>query len=390
MTEAMGGPPPVRAAGASLLERSVGIIAEAQTPSGAILAAPAFPVYRYCWFRDASFAAYAMDRAGRHDVSRRFFDWGRDVIDRHAPRIESALRRRAAGIAVTDDELLHCRYAPDGSEGTEEWGNFQMDGYGSFLWALAHHVRRTGAPIAPYGQTTALLVRYVEALWDEPQYDCWEEAPGRYTSTAACLYGGLRAIAPLLDGPDGKRARATAERIRAATLREGVRGGRLVKEFARGGIDASLLFCLVPFGIVDATDPIAPATVAAIERELLNGGLHRFPEDTFYGGGPWIVLTAWLGWWYARIGRLADARALLAWIESHVRADGALPEQVQDSLLAPAYLEIWKGRWGPPACPLIWSHAMYVVLREELEADPPRGPGVAAEREGTRRGRNEP
>lgn len=348
-----------------LVRASVAIIEAAQTPSGAILAAPTFPVYRYCWFRDASFAAHALDLVGRHEASARFFSWGDEVVARYAPHLEDALRRHAEGVRVPSETLLHCRYTAAGEEGAERWGNFQMDGYGSFLWALAYHLERLGRSVGPFRDTVSLLIRYIEAFWEFPQYDCWEEEEGRYPATLACLYGGLRAAARLVPS-EAMRALAVAERIRARVLTDGVRGGRLVKQFGRDGIDASLLWCIVPFGLVDMDGPIAHATVSAVEQQLLQGGVHRFPEDTYYGGGAWIVLTAWLGWWYQRVGRRREAHELLEWIEAQAGADGDLPEQVQQSLLAPAYLEVWKGRWGPPASPLVWSHAMYLVLHDAV------------------------
>lgn len=365
-----------------LRTRSIGIIEAAQRPSGAIIASPTFPTYRYCWFRDSSFVAYAMGRVGRHEVSARFFDWSRATVERRAARVEEALRRRAAGEQVRADDLLHCRYAIDGSAGTEAWGNFQMDGYGALLWALAEHGRLSGREIAPYVDTARLLARYIAAFWELPQYDCWEERPDRYVATLACLYGGLQAVAPLLPAGEAEATAVTAEAIRRRVLTEGVSEGRLAKTLGGGGIDASLLWCVVPFGLVAVDDPIARTTVAAIERLLLRCGLHRFPEDTYYGGGAWILLTAWLGWYYALAGRVADAARLRDWIASQADPDGGLPEQVQDELLAPAFYEIWVDRWGPPAVPLVWSHAMYLVLDEELNArsSPEAGRAVVAER----------
>lgn len=351
-----------------LRERSIDVIAAAQHSSGAILASPAFPTYRYCWFRDASFTAYAMDRVGRYDVSGRFFAWARETIGRRATVLEAALARRARGEDVAVGDLLHCRYELDGSEGSEDWGNFQMDGYGALLWALSEHGRITRAGVGPYLGTIRLLVRYIEAFWELPQYDCWEERPGRYPATLACLFGGLRAAAAHLPSAEAECAEKCAQRIRELVLSDGVRGGHLVKSLRGDAIDASLLWCVIPFGLVDPEGVTARTTVRELERQLLREGLHRFREDTYYGGGAWVLLTAWLGWYYARSGRPADAERLMRWIEAQADPRGHLPEQVQNGLFAPAYLDTWVDRWGPPAIPLIWSHAMYLVLDEELKA----------------------
>jgi GH15 family glucan-1,4-alpha-glucosidase len=78
------------------------------------------------------------------------------------------------------------------------------------------------------------------------------------------------------------------------------------------------------------------------------------------------LLAAWLGWYYAEVGNRGRATALLHWIEAQADLKGDLPEQVSGHLLAPAYHSQWEARWGPVAHPLLWSHAMYVVLHHAL------------------------
>ena len=88
--------------------------------------------------------------------------------------------------------------------------------------------------------------------------------------------------------------------------------------------------------------------------------MHRHLDDTYYGGGEWLLLTALLG--LAEPDRAEDC---LAWIAAHATADGLLPEQSQDHLLAPERYEPWVAKWGPPPSPLLWSHAMFLTLAEE-------------------------
>jgi GH15 family glucan-1,4-alpha-glucosidase len=45
---------------------------------------------------------------------------------------------------------------------------------------------------------------------------------------------------------------------------------------------------------------------------------------------------------------------------------GQLPEQVPATLIDPNYYQPWVRDWGPPASPLLWSHAMYVILAKKL------------------------
>jgi len=67
---------------------------------------------------------------------------------------------------------------------------------------------------------------------------------------------------------------------------------------------------------------------------------------------------------------MAGARDLLAWIEAQATPDGALPEQVSEHLLHPERHAEWERRWGKVACPLLWSHAMYLVVASLLEKRP--------------------
>ena len=61
-----------------------------------------------------------------------------------------------------------------------------------------------------------------------------------------------------------------------------------------------------------------------------------------------------------------EQRTRLAWIEAHAAPNGDLPEQVQDNLLRPERYQPWVEKWGTPASPLLWSHAMYLRLHHAL------------------------
>ena len=78
------------------------------------------------------------------------------------------------------------------------------------------------------------------------------------------------------------------------------------------------------------------------------------------------MLTAWLGWYYARLGDAARARRLLEWVEAQAGAQGGLPEQTSVHLNQPAYLNEWHQRWGESARPLLWSHAAYIILQRAI------------------------
>lgn len=353
----------------NLFQHSVDLILAHQAPSGAYVASPNFDTYAYSWFRDGSFIAHAMDRAGQHASAAQFHRWAGGVLARYAPKIDQLIDRQQRGEAITAREQMHTRFTLDGHESDADWTNFQLDGYGTWLWALADHLRRTG-DAGLYGELRpqiVLLARYLHAFWQTPCYDCWEEFDDKvHTATLAALYGGLRAISvydPALE------THALADEVRGFVLDNCVVEGHLVKFIGNPAVDASLIGAATPYQLLPADDPRMAATIAKIEADLLRGGgICRYLADTYYGGGAWLLLTAWLGWHYAEIGNHARAAELRDWVASQATAESALPEQVSHDLLAPEYYEGWVERWGPIASPLLWSHAMYIILDSAINS----------------------
>ena len=355
---------------APLARRSVAVIRANQATTGAYLASPNFPVYRYSWFRDGAFIADAMSRAGHAASAEAFFRWCAGVLEARAEKIDMLIERHRAGQVIGAEEFLHARYTVDGKEAAQEWWNFQLDGYGTWVWALAAHLRRTKTTnLDAYRGGIILSVRYLVELWNEPSYDWWEENVGqRHTSTLAAIYAGLVEVAGWSQLPADLREAAgtTAEAIRQTVLAHARHDGHLAKWLGGDAVDASLLACAIPFGLLQPDDPIMAGTIAAIEAQLAHGGVHRYLGDTYYGGGEWPLLSAFLGWHYARVRRTKDAQAQLDWIVKHATPAWDLPEQVDDHLLAPNARQGWIDRWGPVATPLLWSHAMFLTLALEL------------------------
>jgi GH15 family glucan-1,4-alpha-glucosidase len=133
-----------------------------------------------------------------------------------------------------------------------------------------------------------------------------------------------------------------------------------------GAIDGSCLLVLGPYGPFSEDDALVAGTLAAVERTLVvDGGVHRYLEDEYYGGGLWVVLAGALAQVLAP-NEPDLAERVLAWIEAQADEDGALPEQVETHLRRPASRAAWVERWGSPARPLLWSHAMYLLGLEAL------------------------
>ena len=352
----------------TLFQRSIEIILDNQSSTGAYLASPNFPTYHYCWFRDGAFIAYAMNLVGQHESAARFHNWAAAAVNARADIVERAVAKAGRGEPLTGGDFLHTRYALSGGDavGGEEWPNFQLDGFGAWLWGMGEHLRSSGLGLpAEWRQAAGLVADYLSALWWLPCYDCWEEFPDRvHPHTLAAIYGGLQAHAQFA-GVDHDSFLKT---IKKFLYERAVAEGHFVKFVGSAEVDSSLIGLAIPYRVVDPNDPLMRNTVERIERDLRRGGgLHRYAADAYYGGGEWILLTAWLGWYYAEVGEWEKAEAALHWIE--MQADSALQlrEQVPQTLNDPTYYAPWRERWGNIANPLLWSHAKYIILSLALQ-----------------------
>jgi GH15 family glucan-1,4-alpha-glucosidase len=128
----------------NLHHQSIATILAHQHPGGAYLASPSFSTYAFSWLRDGSFIAHAMDRVGQHASAAAFHRWAGTVLRRHDAKLAALVARGRAGERIPLGEQMHTRFTVDGAESDAEWTNFQLDGYGTWLWALADHLRFTG------------------------------------------------------------------------------------------------------------------------------------------------------------------------------------------------------------------------------------------------------
>jgi GH15 family glucan-1,4-alpha-glucosidase len=358
-----------------LIQRSKDIIKLNQHARGGYVACPLFPNYVYSWLRDGTFIAYSMDVMGEHESSALFYNWVHGVVVSKKAQVQALIHKQHNKEWIDRSEFLNTRYHLDGRDDTSEWGNFQLDGYGAWLWGLSEHIRRTGNTflLEHFRESIELTLDYLQTFWFFPNYDCWEEYPDFvHPSTLACIYGGLKAIGEL-EGRDALLEKA--EEIKQFILYHAVTEQRFVKSIqyqhnewvpVQPGVDASLLWLALPFGVVELEHPYMQNTIRQIEQVLKHGGIQRYTADSYYGGGEWILLTAWYGWVQAELGQLEEAARCMDWIVSKADSLGRLPEQVPDAMRQPELYADWVGKWGMPASPLLWSHAMLLVLSSKL------------------------
>ncbi|HZW44611.1 MAG TPA: glycoside hydrolase family 15 protein [Dermatophilaceae bacterium] len=354
-----------------LAVRSHAVITAHQHTGGAYPASPTFSAYAgYAWLRDGGFTAEGVSRYGDVASASRFHEWANTVLTRRRGQVDDLVAAFTRGERPSNDAMLPTRFTLDGEDGSDPWWDFQTDGYGTWLWSAVTHARRHGLDLGHWQGGINVAVDYLTAFWDRPCYDWWEEhVEQRHVSTLGAIHGGLRSAldAGVLDPGRAHRAAAAADAIRALVSSEGVGRGHLTKWLGSKAVDGSLPACIVPFGLLDPKDPVALETLAAVVRDLdVDGGVHRFRADVFYGGGQWPLLSALLGWNLAAQGNPSAALRHLRWIASHATPDGYLPEQVPSHLLHHESRAEWIDRWGTVATPLLWSHGMYLILADEL------------------------
>jgi len=377
-----------------LVTRSIEVVAEGQAATGAYLAAPGYRTYGFSWIRDGSFIAVSMDAHGRHASVRAFLLWVARTVERHAHKVDRLAAELDLAQAGTGDPLrplddryvLHTRFTTEGDETGEHWGNFQLDGYGFWLTSVLRHFVMGDEDPGPVRRAIDLVSRYLAMTWRSACFDCWEEYPTRrHMTTWAAIARGLRESAAAGIGPAGIAAEIEASLLEAigdaSVLRkmvpdddrllapiEASASGAAIAGHERVGrplppesIDGSALLVLGDFGPFDPTDNVVRNTLAAIEDQLVvDGGVHRYLEDEYYGGGLWVVLAGALATIWAPLDA-GRARAVLDWIEEQADATLALPEQVTTQMRYPSAKRDWVERWGSPAHPLLWSHAMYLL-----------------------------
>ena len=341
--------------------------------------------YAYIWPRDAALVSDAMDRAGFHDVARRFLNFARDTIS-------------------NDGYFLH-KYTPDGAL-APSWSPWvrngrkqlpiQEDETALVVWLLARHYERTrdlDFVRAAYKRLVVQPADFMVAYRDEathlplPSFDIWEERQGVFTFTASAVCAGLEAAASLVtlfneQERYAKYSKAAAE-IRDAMVRHLWLDDE--NRFARGlvvdndhlkidrTIDASL-FAIFFLGVFPAESALVEETMRAVREKLWVqteiGGVARYESDAYQKpndsdavpGNPWLICTLWLAEHaIARatsVAELQSALDLVRWARSKARPSLVLPEQVHP--YSGAALSV---------APFTWSHAQVIsVVRGYLDA----------------------
>jgi GH15 family glucan-1,4-alpha-glucosidase len=305
-----------------------GIVAAATTSLPEALGGVRNWDYRYCWLRDATLTLLALVRAGYDGEARAWRNWLLRAIAGRPGEVQ-IMYGIAGERRLTELELEWL----SGYEGAApvRIGNAasrqrQLDVYGEVLDAL-YHARLAG--LEPSKDTWALirkLLQWLEKGWREPDEGIWEvRGPRRhFTHSKVMAWVAFDRAVRMIeeDGLDGPvdRWRALRAEIHDEVCREGLseKLGAFTQSYGLDRLDASLL--MIPLvGFLPADDERVVATVAAIERELVEDGLvaryRADEENTDVDGLPpgeatFLPCSFWLAQVYALQGRLDEAETL--------------------------------------------------------------------------------
>jgi GH15 family glucan-1,4-alpha-glucosidase len=305
-------------------------------PTGGIVAAPTTSLpeelggvrnwdYRYCWLRDATYTLQALLAAGFRREAGAWRDW---------------LLRCIAG----QPEMLQILYSLDGARRLPEtelpWlsgyqgsspvrtgnaasGQLQLDVWGETLDAL-FLARQAGLPADRDAWALQVaLMNHLESAWQEPDNGLWEVRGDRQHFTHSKVMAWVAADRMArsvrehgLPGPAG-RWEKLRDRIHREVVANAFDAGRntFTQAYGSAALDASLL--LIPrVGFLPGTDPRVIGTIAAIRRELSDGGLVRRystgeTDDGVKGGeGLFIACSFWLVDALYAAGQQAEATVL--------------------------------------------------------------------------------
>jgi GH15 family glucan-1,4-alpha-glucosidase len=330
---------------------TLGALTHAKT--GAIVAAPTTSLpeslrgvrnwdYRYCWVRDATFTLLSLVHNGYVDEARAWREWLLRAVAGDPSKLQ--VLYKLDGERRVDEAEIPWLSGYEGARpvriGNAAWNQQQLDVYGEVLDSM-YQCQRIG--LEAEDNTWRLMQNFLEFLetrWEGPDDGIWEvRGPARrFTHSQVMAWvafdRGVRTIEEL--GATGPVAqwRGLRDRIHDEVCRRGYDAdvGAFVQAYGSKCLDASLL--MMPLvGFLPATDPRVQATVGAVERRLLRGGLvRRYEEHPSVDGlpvgeGVFLPCSFWLADAWVLAGRTDDARRLFERLLGFCNDVGLLSEE---------------------------------------------------------------
>jgi GH15 family glucan-1,4-alpha-glucosidase len=307
-------------------------------PTGGIVAAPTTSLpeqlggvrnwdYRYCWIRDATFTLLSMMEAGYTEEASAWGVWLLRAVAGDPAQLQ--IMYGAAGERLLPEVELRYLAGYENSRpvriGNAAAEQFQLDVYGELMDAL-HMARTVGLPTSKDAwHLQRHVLEFVAEHWREPDEGIWEiRGPRRHFTHSkvmawVAIDRGVKAVETFHLEGDVDRWRELRRQIHEDVCANGFNPalGCFTQSYGSDQLDASLL--MIPLvGFLPASDPRVIATVEAIRRKLVFGGLvYRYhPTESVSvdglppGEGAFLPCTFWLVDCLHLMGRTDEARQL--------------------------------------------------------------------------------
>ncbi len=319
-----------------------GIVAAATTSLPEQLGGPRNWDYRYCWLRDASLTLIAMMYGGYHEEATFWRDWLHRSIAGSPDQIQIMYGIAGERTLLEWEVPWLCGYqgASPVRVGNAAAGQLQLDVYGEVVAAL-RLARQANLRDPGYGWSLQVsLMEHLAKIWHEPDEGMWEVRGGRKHFTVSKVFAWMAFDRTIQDCEEFGLAgpvetwREIRQTIHKTICEQGFNKakGCFTQSFGSTALDAGLL--LIPAtGFLPADDPRITATVAAIERELIEDGfvLRYRTEDNVDGlpgrEGAFLACTFWLVDIYVRQERYQEAERLFERLLSLGNDLGLLAEE---------------------------------------------------------------
>lgn len=280
--------------------------------------------YRYVWIRDQAYAGLACGVDRPFALLDEALSFTAARVLEHGDRLAPAYR--TDGSPVPGQTTVDLAGYPGGSDVVGNWvrRQFQLDALGETLQLVAAGVRLDRVD-THHLKAAEVAIGVVERRWQEPDAGIWELDDAWWTQSRLSAVAGLKAFARVRPAGEAARLLGLADTILAETTRRGLAPqGWWHRSPEHPGVDASLVLPAVR-GALPADDPRTVATLAQVERDLVQDGyVYRYRPD----GRP--------------LGEAEGAFALCGFLLSLAHL------QQGDRLAAYRYFDTQRAACGPP------------------------------------------
>ncbi len=227
--------------------------------------------YRYAWIRDQCFAGLAVAADRPHPLLSNAVEFVAARILEDGPNLRPAYL--VQGGAVPNESSLALSGYPGGWDirGNHVNAQFQLDALGEALnlFAAAESV---GLLDKQGWRAAEVAIDTIGKRWDEPDAGVWELDNQWWTHSRLAVVAGLRQLHTVAPTAARSRLRELADTILAETRRRALHpDGYWQRTPADQRVDAALLLPDIR-GAFARDDPTSVATLAAVQRELVDDG----------------------------------------------------------------------------------------------------------------------